>query len=102
MQAHPNHGLRRAVRAEEVFVCFFEKLSSFFVFKILKNKCELILTVIGRYPLLKYVFVGLIVLGDCLFLFKEQKAGSTASVAQFGWGEALLVSLCGAVVKAVG
>lgn len=46
-----------------------------------------------RYPLAKYLFVLLIVLGCSLFLYKESKATASGSPFQFGYGEALLVTI---------
>ncbi|VDN11583.1 unnamed protein product [Dibothriocephalus latus] len=46
-----------------------------------------------RYPLKKYLFVGLITTGVILFMYKE--GTSSQSKAGFGWGELLLlISLC--------
>ena len=45
-----------------------------------------------RYPLLKYLFVSMIVIGVALFMYKEKKAG-TGGDGGFGVGELLLVGL---------
>jgi len=49
--------------------------------------------VIGRkkYPLLKYLFVLMIVVGVALFMFKDGKAASSKAEATFGFGEILLL-----------
>uniref|UniRef100_A0A183S8P2 Solute carrier family 35 member B1 n=1 Tax=Schistocephalus solidus TaxID=70667 RepID=A0A183S8P2_SCHSO len=44
-----------------------------------------------RYPLKKYIFVGLITTGVVMFMYKE--GTSVQSKTNFGWGELLLVSL---------
>jgi len=45
-----------------------------------------------RYPLLKYLFVMLIVVGVALFMYKDKKAAALDSDHAFGAGELLLVS----------
>lgn len=45
-----------------------------------------------RYPLQKYLFILLIVLGVSMFIYKDNK-GAGESVFQFGFGEAFLVLL---------
>lgn len=42
-----------------------------------------------RYPLVKYLFVLMIVTGVAMFMYKEQKSSSFNTT--FGWGEILLV-----------
>lgn len=44
-----------------------------------------------RYPIAKYLFVLMIVVGVALFMYKEQSASSYSS--SFGWGEILLVRI---------
>ena len=45
-----------------------------------------------RYPLLKYVFVMLIVVGVALFMYKDKKAAALDADHTMGAGELLLVS----------
>ncbi len=45
-----------------------------------------------RYPLQKYFFVLLIVLGVALFMFKDKSGSGVDSDHVFGFGEILLVS----------
>jgi len=44
-----------------------------------------------RYPLSKYLFVFMIVIGVTVFLYKEKKGGHLAGSIQFGFGEILLL-----------
>lgn len=45
-----------------------------------------------RYPLKKYIFVGMITVGVMLFIYKGNSA-SKGSSELLGWGEMLLVSI---------
>lgn len=47
-----------------------------------------------KYPLVKYLFVFMIVTGVSLFMYKDQKTSSQSSSSGsiLGWGEILLVS----------
>ena len=45
-----------------------------------------------RYPLAKYLFVLLIVIGVALFIFKDGKTAA-GNEKTYGWGEILLVSI---------
>ena len=48
-----------------------------------------------RYPLAKYLFVLMIVIGVAMFMYKPKRGGSALDADHvFGWGEALLVSQC--------
>ena len=44
-----------------------------------------------KYPLLKYLFVSMIVVGVALFMYKDGKATSASGGSNFGTGELLLV-----------
>lgn len=45
-----------------------------------------------RYPLQKYLFVLMIVMGVAMFVYKDKKGSAVDADHTFGWGEALLVS----------
>ena len=44
-----------------------------------------------QYPLQKYVFVLMIVLGVALFIYKDKQGAALDADHTFGWGEILLV-----------
>ena len=46
-----------------------------------------------KYPLQKYIFVLLIVIGVAIFTYKDQSGKGLDADHTFGWGEILLVSL---------
>ena len=46
-----------------------------------------------RYPLQKYLFVLMIVMGVAMFVYKDKKGSAVDADHTFGWGEALLVSI---------
>ena len=46
-----------------------------------------------RYPIQKYLFVLMIVVGVALFIYKDKKAQANADDQTFGWGGLLLVSV---------
>ena len=45
-----------------------------------------------RYPIQKYMFVLLIVIGVAMFIFKDSKSGKVQEDQTLGWGGILLVS----------
>ena len=49
-----------------------------------------------RFPIQKYLFVLLIVIGVALFVYKDKKAENASDDQTFGWGGALLVIKVGA------
>lgn len=81
---------------------FFRKkrpiLDQFSLLKALGKSCKPIpVMILGvlfaqkRYPLSKYLFVFMIVIGVTVFLYKEKKGAHLAGSIQFGFGEILLV-----------
>ena len=44
-----------------------------------------------RYPLAKYLFVLMIVIGVALFMYKDKKAAAAGPSGAYGFGEVLLV-----------